>query len=101
MFHYGRRVLECLFVHRYSNPTILVSDFLTLVVHHWGLFGFLIGYFLFNPKYTPPVQGGFTFGLCVLFYLFTEAMNCACHFALRSLRSSGSDPKKIPHVLFA
>ena len=99
MFHYVRRVLECLFLHIYSNPSMVISEFLTMAIEYWGVFGSLFGYSIFHPGYLAPELSEFKYWLYVIIYLFTEMMNCCCHFALRSLRMRGETRKGIPKVL--
>ena len=98
--HYGRRVLECLFVHKYSNPTKPITDFFTLAIHYWAIFGSLVGYCIFNPTYVSPDIGQFKYWLYVLTFFLTEALNCGCHFVLSSLRKTDKDQRAIPYVLF-
>jgi len=98
MAHFARRILECLFVHIYSNPTIPLSEFLLGLVHYWGLFGMLVGYFLFHPSYTSPSWDSWAYYCLIAAYLFTELMNCCCHFVLMTLRVPGEYNNDIPWV---
>lgn len=100
MIHYGRRILECIFVHKYSNPTIPVTDCLTIAIHYWGIFGSMVGYSLFHPAYASHDSVTLKYWICVIVYLLTEALNCGCHFVLASLRKTDTTKKCIPHVDF-
>jgi len=100
MAHYARRVLECLFVHNYSNPTIPLADFLLSLLHYWVMFGVLVGYFLFHPKYVSPEWENCFFWMLVGSFLFTELMNCCCHLILMTLRIPGEHKAQIPWVFF-
>ena len=99
LFHFGRRVLECLFVHIYSNVTIPLSEFLESVAHYWGLFGVLTCYFMLYPTYEPPalVRGPLYYVL-VLGFAVAELLNLCCHFVLLTLRAPGQYHNGIPWV---
>jgi len=93
MFHYVKRELETLFLHRFSNATMPVLNVFKNSVYYWG-FAASIGYFLFHPLYTPAELPQFAVGLG-LFY-FAEAGNLAMHIELAKLRPKGSKVRKLP-----
>ncbi|GJD08546.1 ABC transporter B family member 2 [Galdieria sulphuraria] len=52
LFHFGKRELETLFVHRFSHSTMPWKNLVKNCSYYWG-FAALIGYFLCHPLYTP------------------------------------------------
>jgi len=96
MFHFLKRELESLFVHRFSNGTMPFSRLPINCIHYWGLFATMVGYYLFHPKYTPPfVSPQIVYGLAALFLVF-ETMNFQTHLILRNLRPRGTKQRGIP-----
>ena len=54
-FHYAKRILETLFVHRFSNNTMPLLNLFKNCSYYWGFAAF-IGYFVNHPLYTPPSE---------------------------------------------
>jgi len=93
-FHYAKRILETLFVHRFSNATMPVMNLFKNCSYYWG-FAAYIGYHVNHPLYTAPsvnkIYGGLAaFALC-------ELGNFSIHVLLRNLRPAGSKVRKIPY----
>lgn len=93
-FHYAKRILETLFVHRFSNATMPVMNLFKNCSYYWG-FAAYIGYHVNHPLYTAPcvhqMYGGLAaFALC-------ELGNFSIHVLLRNLRPAGSKVRKIPY----
>ena len=80
MFHYIKRELESAFVHRFSTDTMPWIRVIYNSAFYWGLSGFLVGYWLFRPTYTPvtwlPDFGKYL--LIAIFFTF-ETLNGICH----------------------
>jgi len=92
-FHYAKRILETLFVHRFSNATMPIMNLFKNCSYYWG-FAAYIGYHINHPLYTAPsikqIHGGLAaFALC-------ELGNFSIHVLLRNLRPAGSKVRKIP-----
>ena len=95
--HYIRRVFECGFVHKYSNPSIIMTSFLYDVFQYGILLGLITCFCLFHPAYVAPNWSRFEFWSLVIGYLITEVLNCYCHIILRDLRP-GRISMQIPYV---
>jgi very-long-chain enoyl-CoA reductase len=93
-FHFLRRTLEALFVHRYSGRPVPPSDFLVEYVYYWG-FAAWIAWSLGRPNWVPPSSTQWLGGGLV--FLLGEAGNAWAHQKLRALRmQSGESKKGIP-----
>ena len=95
--HYVKRELETLFVHKFSNDTMPLSNIFKNSFHYFILFGFATMYFYLSPSYNPPSWGNdniFT-GCAVLFTIF-EYLNLQTHLILSSLRKPGTTQRGIP-----
>jgi very-long-chain enoyl-CoA reductase len=86
-FHFARRTWESAFVHRYSKPSIGVSDYLTEYIYYWAW------------SVTPTAARPPWFALQMLglaWFVLAEAGNARAHLMLRALRSPGGREKQIP-----
>ncbi len=96
-FHFMKRELETLFVHRFSRPTMPLSNLFKNCTYYWT-FGLVIGYPLCHPEYTSPTSyNQIVLGLTL--FIIAEILNLSVHLKLRNLRSSGSSQERpIPMV---
>ncbi|PHJ16559.1 3-oxo-5-alpha-steroid 4-dehydrogenase [Cystoisospora suis] len=98
MFHYVKRELETLFVHRFSSSTMPIINVPINCGHYWMLFGVMVGYFLFHPKYQPmwrDDQPILIYSLAATMTVF-ELLNFKTHLILRGLRARGTRQRGIP-----
>ncbi|KFM57785.1 Trans-2,3-enoyl-CoA reductase, partial [Stegodyphus mimosarum] len=93
--HYSKRLLETLFVHRFSHSTMPLRNLFKNCSYYW-LFGLYIGYYVNHPLYTPPGYGNVQMYLGLAGFIFAELGNLSIHLALRNLRPAGSTERKIP-----
>jgi very-long-chain enoyl-CoA reductase len=92
-FHYAKREVETLFVHRFSHATMPIANIFKNCTYYWGFAAF-VSYFINHPLYTPPSEDLAYTGM-VMFY-FMEVGNLSCHLALRALRPAGTRLRAIP-----
>ncbi|XP_077549719.1 trans-2,3-enoyl-CoA reductase Sc2 [Haemaphysalis longicornis] len=93
--HYVKRLLETLFVHRFSHGTMPITNLFKNCSYYW-LFGLYIGYYVNHPLYTAPVLGPIQVFGGLTAFLFAELGNLSIHMALRNLRPPGTKERRIP-----
>ncbi|EDO40603.1 predicted protein [Nematostella vectensis] len=96
-FHYVKRLLETMFVHRFSKGTMPIFNLFKNCSYYWG-FGFLVGYFINHPLYTPPKFGDMQVYGSLAGFLICELGNFSIHTLLRDLRPPGSHERRIPYA---
>lgn len=94
-FHYAKRILETIFVHRFSHATMPMMNLFKNCTYYWG-FAFYVGYYINHPLYTPPMFKDAQIYAGLLGFLFSELGNFSIHIALRNLRPPGTTARKIP-----
>jgi len=92
--HFLKREFETLFIHRFSRPTMPLSNLFKNCMYYWA-FGAVIGYPLCHPGYKRPEQPQVFIGLTI--FVVSEIGNFVCHVMLRNMRpAEGSTERKIP-----
>jgi len=62
--HFLKRELETLFIHKFSRPTMPLSNLFKNCIYYWS-FGAVIGYPLCSPTFTPPSEVQVYVGLAI------------------------------------
>ena len=92
--HFMKRELETLFVHKFSRPTMPLSNLFKNCAYYWT-FGAVIGYPLCSPKYVAPSDNFVYAGLAI--FIVSEIGNLICHLMLSNMRpAEGSKKRDIP-----
>ncbi|KAA0197454.1 Synaptic glycoprotein SC2, partial [Fasciolopsis buskii] len=96
--HYTKRILETLFVHRFSHATMPLFNVFRNCGYYFG-FAFFVSYFVNHPLYTFPTFGcaQVLFGLGL--FLVSEWANFTCHLTLKNLRPPNSTIRRIPEPM--
>eukprot|EP01098_Paradermamoeba_levis_P013834 TRINITY_DN640_c0_g1_i1.p1 TRINITY_DN640_c0_g1~~TRINITY_DN640_c0_g1_i1.p1 ORF type:complete len:299 (-),score=84.58 TRINITY_DN640_c0_g1_i1:58-954(-) len=93
-FHFVKRLLETLFVHKFSKGTMPVFNIYRNCAYYWSM-GLLVGFFHNHPLYTSPSDSWVFVGLPI--FVLSEIGNFITHVILSNLRPAGSTARKIPH----
>ncbi|XP_076659798.1 very-long-chain enoyl-CoA reductase-like [Halictus rubicundus] len=91
--HYAKRLLETLFVHRFSHATMPLRNLFKNCSYYW-LFAAYVAYHVNHPLFTSASAMKFSVGLTM--FALCELGNLSIHLALRNLRPAGSTVRKIP-----
>jgi len=91
--HYVKRLLETIFVHRFSHTTMPLRNLFKNCSYYW-LFAMYVAYHTNHPLYTAPSK--FQFHIGSIIFVLCELGNLSIHLALRNLRPSGTTVRKVP-----
>eukprot|EP00981_Chlorochromonas_danica_P011485 scaffold4036_cov248-Ochromonas_danica.AAC.10 len=92
--HFLKRELETIFVHKFSRPTMPLSNLYKNCTYYWA-FGAVIGYPLCSPSFQAPSEIQVYIGLAI--FLLSELGNLKCHLMLSNMRpKEGAQDRSIP-----
>uniref|UniRef100_A0A3B5AZE6 Very-long-chain enoyl-CoA reductase-like n=1 Tax=Stegastes partitus TaxID=144197 RepID=A0A3B5AZE6_9TELE len=91
-FHYMKRLIETIFVHRFSHGTMPLRTIVKNCAYYWG-FSAWLAYYINHPLYTPPCELAATNTHIVV---MCELGNFSIHLTLNNLRGDGSKGRKFP-----
>ncbi|XP_078741128.1 very-long-chain enoyl-CoA reductase-like [Lampetra fluviatilis] len=94
--HFAKRLLETVFVHRFSHGTMPLRNIFKNCFYYWGFAAYL-AYYINHPLYSPPMYREKQVFLGFITFLICELGNFSIHLALRDLRPAGSKARKIPY----
>ncbi|KAJ8376091.1 hypothetical protein SKAU_G00066710 [Synaphobranchus kaupii] len=95
-FHYSKRLIETIFVHRFSHGTMPLRTIARNCIYYWG-FAAWVAYYINHPLYTPPSYGDLQVNYALAMFVVCEVGNFSINLALNNLRSEGSRLRKIPY----
>eukprot|EP00118_Oscarella_pearsei_P028552 m.2465 g.2465 ORF g.2465 m.2465 type:complete len:313 (+) comp8668_c0_seq1:45-983(+) len=95
-FHYAKRLLETLFVHRFSHATMPRGNLFKNCSYYWS-FGCYISYYVNHPLYTPPTFGSIQMMSFFFLFVIAELGNFSSHWLLKCLRPPGTTERRIPN----
>jgi len=95
IFHFLKREFETFFIHKFSRPTMPLSNLYKNCAYYW-MFGAVIGYPLCSPSYVAPANHQLVHAGLIIFAL-SELGNFLVHFQLSNMRNKeGSQSRDIP-----
>ncbi|XP_043941623.1 very-long-chain enoyl-CoA reductase-like isoform X2 [Protopterus annectens] len=93
--HYVKRLIETVFVHRFSHGTMPLRNIVKNCMYYWG-FAAWLAYYINHPLYTPPSFGDNQSRVSMFIFLTCEAGNFSIHLVLNNLKSDGSRIHRFP-----
>ena len=93
--HYAKRLLETVYVHRFSAETMPLSNLFKNCSHYWLLFGFNMFQFFKPSTQTKGKISKVDIALALAFAL-CELLNLKTHLVLKNLRRPGTTERGIP-----
>ncbi|XP_048845972.1 very-long-chain enoyl-CoA reductase-like isoform X1 [Brienomyrus brachyistius] len=95
-FHYIKRLIETIFVHRFSHGTMPLRTMLKNCLYYWG-FSAWLAYYINHPLYTPPTYGNQQVHYALLMFVLCEAGNFSINLTLNNMKTSGSLLTRFPY----
>ncbi|XP_036801588.1 very-long-chain enoyl-CoA reductase isoform X2 [Oncorhynchus mykiss] len=86
--HYIKRLIETVFVHRFSHGTVPLRTTVRSCVYYWT-FSAWLAFYINHPLYTPPSYGDMQVNYALAIFVLCEAGNFSIHVALNNLKAEG------------
>ncbi|XP_052355306.1 very-long-chain enoyl-CoA reductase-like [Oncorhynchus keta] len=86
--HYIKRLIETVFVHRFSYGTVPLRTTVRSCVYYWT-FSAWVAFYINHPLYTPPSYGDMQVNYALAIFVLCEAGNFSIHVALNNLKAEG------------
>ncbi|XP_074549612.1 very-long-chain enoyl-CoA reductase isoform X2 [Halichoeres trimaculatus] len=93
--HYVKRLIETIFVHRFSPGTMPLRTIIRNCAYYWG-FSAWLAYYINHPLYTPPSYGELQVNCALVLFVVCELGNFSIHLSLNNFRGDGSRGRKFP-----
>uniref|UniRef100_A0A8D2ZFJ0 Trans-2,3-enoyl-CoA reductase-like 2a n=2 Tax=Scophthalmus maximus TaxID=52904 RepID=A0A8D2ZFJ0_SCOMX len=94
-FHYVKRMIETIFVHRFTHGTMPLRIIVRNCAYYWG-FSAWLAYYINHPLYTPPSYGEIQFNYGLIMFVMCELGNFSIHVTLNNLRGDGIRGRRYP-----
>ncbi|XP_062235418.1 very-long-chain enoyl-CoA reductase isoform X1 [Platichthys flesus] len=94
-FHYMKRLIETIFVHRFSHGTMPLRIIVRNCAYYWG-FSAWLAYHINHPLYTPPSYGELQVNYALVIFVMCELGNFSIHVTLNNLRGDGHRSRRYP-----
>ncbi|CAM4594033.1 unnamed protein product [Leuciscus chuanchicus] len=86
--HYIKRLVETIFIHRFSDGTLPLRTIMLLCLYYWG-FASWQAYYINHPLYTPPSYGRLQIYSALAMFLVCEFGNLSVHLILNRISCNG------------
>ncbi|CAJ1081871.1 very-long-chain enoyl-CoA reductase-like [Xyrichtys novacula] len=93
--HYAKRLIETIFVHRFSPGTMPLRIIIRNCAYYWG-FSAWLAYYINHPLYTPPSYGELQVNCALILFVMCELGNFSIHLTLNNVRGDGSRCRRFP-----
>ncbi|KAM6900373.1 very-long-chain enoyl-CoA reductase [Xenentodon cancila] len=94
-FHYMKRLIETIFVHRFSHGTMPLRTIVKNCAYYWG-FSAWYAYYINHPLYTPPSYGERQVNYALVIFAMCEMGNFSINLSLSNLRGDGYRRRRFP-----
>ncbi|XP_037387076.1 trans-2,3-enoyl-CoA reductase-like 2b isoform X4 [Pygocentrus nattereri] len=98
--HYIKRLVETIFVHRFSHGTLPVQTIMLNCLYYWG-FAAWLAYYINHPLYTTPTYGKLQICCALFTFLGPGPDRSRTRLKIPSPGSSSSSPARTTHTRLA